>query len=100
VQSAASAAIASIEGRHGAKLFHRVGRGIELTEIGRAFLDEARAVLARVAVAELMLGNRCEVPTVGGTNPPAGSGCLCDALRHPVVSDCGHRDWDVVISGS
>ncbi len=55
VQSAASAAIASLEGRHGVKLFHRVGRGIELTEIGRAFLDEARAVLARVAVAELML---------------------------------------------
>ncbi len=29
-QSAASAAIAALEGRHGAKLFHRIGRGIEL----------------------------------------------------------------------
>jgi DNA-binding transcriptional LysR family regulator len=54
-QSAASAAIASLESRHGTKLFHRVGRNIELTEPGRAFLDEARAVLARVAAAELML---------------------------------------------
>ncbi len=54
-QSAASAAIASLESRHGVKLFHRVGRNIELTEPGRAFLDEARAVLERVAAAELML---------------------------------------------
>ena len=54
-QSAASAAIASLEGRHGTKLFHRIGRRIELTEAGRAFLDEARAVLARAAAAELML---------------------------------------------
>jgi DNA-binding transcriptional LysR family regulator len=54
-QSAASAAIASLESRHGTKLFHRVGRHIELTTAGRAFLDEARAVLARAAAAELML---------------------------------------------
>jgi DNA-binding transcriptional LysR family regulator len=54
-QSAASAAIAALEGRHGIKLFHRVGRSIALTEPGRAFLDEARAVLARVAEAELVL---------------------------------------------
>ena len=56
-QSAASSAIASLERRHGTKLFHRVGRNIELTEPGRAFLDEARAVLARVAAAELMLAD-------------------------------------------
>ena len=54
-QSAASAAIASLESRHGTKLFDRVGRHIELTEAGRAFLNEARAVLARAAAAELML---------------------------------------------
>ncbi len=54
-QSAASAAIAALEGRHGIKLFHRVGRGIELTGAGQAFLTEARAVLARAATAELML---------------------------------------------
>jgi DNA-binding transcriptional LysR family regulator len=54
-QSAASASIASLEGRHGAKLFHRVGRGIELTEAGSLFLIEARAVLARAEAAELVL---------------------------------------------
>ncbi len=54
-QSAASAAIVALEGRHGAKLFHRVGRGIELTEAGALFLVEARTVLARAAAAELVL---------------------------------------------
>jgi DNA-binding transcriptional LysR family regulator len=54
-QSAVSTAIANLEGRHGAKLFHRVGRGIELTEAGGIFLAEARAVLARAESAELVL---------------------------------------------
>ena len=56
-QSAASAAIASLEGRHGAKLFSRVGRGIELTEAGLILLEEARAVLARADLAELRLAD-------------------------------------------
>lgn len=54
-QSAASGAIAALEARHDTKLFHRVGRGIELTDAGRMFLHEARAVLARAASAELAL---------------------------------------------
>src|SRR5260370_23212174 len=58
-QSATSAAIAALESRHGAKLFHRVGRGIELTEAGALFLVEARAVLARAESAELILSELC-----------------------------------------
>ena len=54
-QSAVSAAIASLEARHGVPLFHRVGRGIELSEAGRMFLTEARAVLGRASSAELAL---------------------------------------------
>ena len=54
-QSAASAAVAALEARHGTRLFHRVGRGIELTEAGRVFLAEARSVLARAEAAELVL---------------------------------------------
>ncbi|WP_068080322.1 LysR family transcriptional regulator [Novosphingobium rosa] len=54
-QSAASGAIAALEARHDVKLFNRVGRGIELTDAGRMFLEEARAVLARAAGAELAL---------------------------------------------
>ncbi|MXP25530.1 LysR family transcriptional regulator [Altererythrobacter indicus] len=54
-QSAASAAIAALEERHGVKLFHRVGRGITLTEAGQAFLIEARNVVARATTAERLL---------------------------------------------
>lgn len=56
-QSAVSSAIAAIENRHATKLFHRVGRGIALTDSGRLFLDEARVVLARAAAAELVLAD-------------------------------------------
>ncbi len=54
-QSAVSAQIAGLEARHGVKLFHRVGRGIELTEAGVLFHKEAQAVLARAEAAELVL---------------------------------------------
>ncbi len=54
-QSAASAAVAGLEARHGVRLFHRVGRGVVLTEAGLRFLVEARAVLARAAAAQGML---------------------------------------------
>ena len=54
-QSAASAAIAALEERHAVKLFHRVGRGIALTETGAALLGEARTILARADATEQML---------------------------------------------
>jgi DNA-binding transcriptional LysR family regulator len=54
-QSAASAAIATLETRYGTRLFDRVGRGIELTETGRLFLREARAVLDRASMARSVL---------------------------------------------
>lgn len=54
-QSAASAAIASLEDLHQIKLFDRVGRGIQLTEPGRIFLREARAVLDRASMARSVL---------------------------------------------
>ncbi|WP_237478796.1 LysR family transcriptional regulator [Lichenibacterium dinghuense] len=53
--SAATAAIQALEGRHGVRLFHRVGRRLELSEDGRAFLGEARTVLAAAEGAELAL---------------------------------------------
>ncbi|MBB6250582.1 LysR family transcriptional regulator [Nitrospirillum iridis] len=54
-QSAASAAIAALEDRYQTALFHRVGRGITLTEAGHLFLVEAKAVLARADMAERAL---------------------------------------------
>ena len=56
-QSAVSNAIAALEAEHGVRLFDRVGRGVALNEMGRAFLPEARAVLARVSAADSVLAD-------------------------------------------
>jgi len=56
-QSATSAAVAALEARYATKLFNRIGRRIELTQAGRLFLIEARAVLARAAAAENVLAD-------------------------------------------
>ena len=56
-QSATSAAIAALEARYGIQLFDRVGRGIVLTKTGRAFLEEARAVVARAKAAAEVLND-------------------------------------------
>jgi DNA-binding transcriptional LysR family regulator len=56
-QSATSAAIAALEAHYATKLFDRVGRRIVLTEAGRLFLVEAKAVLARAAAAETVLAD-------------------------------------------
>ena len=60
-QSAASAAIAALERRYGAKLFDRVGRGIELSETGRRFLPEARGVLNRATAAQAVLDDSSDL---------------------------------------
>lgn len=54
-QPAVSAAIAALEERYAAQLFDRVGRRLELTEAGRLFLPEARAVLTRADAAKRVL---------------------------------------------
>jgi DNA-binding transcriptional LysR family regulator len=56
-QSATSAAIAALEERYATKLFDRIGRNIRLTDAGRLFLTEARAVLVRAAAAETVLAD-------------------------------------------
>lgn len=56
-QSAVSGAIQALEERHAINLFHRVGRGIQLTEEGRVFLAEAKVILAMVRSAENTLAD-------------------------------------------
>jgi DNA-binding transcriptional LysR family regulator len=75
-QSAASAAIAALESRYRSRLFNRVGRGIELTETGRQFLQEARAVLDRAAVARSVLEDLAGSPT----------GAILIAASHTIAS--------------
>jgi DNA-binding transcriptional LysR family regulator len=55
--SAVSSAIRALEERYEAALFHRVGRGIVLTEAGRLLLPQARATLAAAAAAERALSD-------------------------------------------
>jgi DNA-binding transcriptional LysR family regulator len=54
-QSAVSAAVTTLETRHGVTLFDRVGRSVVLNATGLVFLEEARAVLARAQAAESAL---------------------------------------------
>jgi DNA-binding transcriptional LysR family regulator len=56
-QSAVSAAVAALEARHGVRLFDRIGRRIELTALGRRFVPEAEAVLARAEAAAAVLSD-------------------------------------------
>ena len=50
-QSAVSNALAVLEAEYDVRLFDRVGRNVALNSAGRAFLSEARALLARARVA-------------------------------------------------
>ena len=59
-QSAVSAAVRTLETQYGTQLFDRIGRGIELTDIGQRFLPEARAVLNRAATARSSLSDLSE----------------------------------------
>ena len=61
-QSAASAAVAALEASYQTKLFDRVGRGIQLTETGRKFSREARAVLDRASMARSVLQDLAGLP--------------------------------------
>jgi DNA-binding transcriptional LysR family regulator len=56
-QSAVSAAIAGLEQQSGVTLFHRVGRRVALTQEGRQFLPEARAMLAQAEAAAQALSD-------------------------------------------
>jgi DNA-binding transcriptional LysR family regulator len=50
-----SAAVASLEREFGTKLFHRVGRGIALTEGGKLLLDEAHMLVNRADAVKLAM---------------------------------------------
>lgn len=51
-QPAVSAAVQSLEKEYGVKLFHRIGRHIEISEAGRLLEVEAHKILDRVMLAE------------------------------------------------
>jgi DNA-binding transcriptional LysR family regulator len=55
-QSALSRAIATIETRVGAPLFHRTSRGVTLTAIGETYVAAAREVLDAHRALEVAVG--------------------------------------------
>ena len=61
-QSAASAALAELEGVLGAALFDRVGRRLVLNENGRALLPRASALLEQAAQVERLFGTAHAAP--------------------------------------
>ncbi|NYZ14063.1 LysR family transcriptional regulator [Azospirillum sp. RWY-5-1] len=83
-QSATSAAIAALEARYATRLFDRVGRRVVLTEAGRLFLAEARAVLARAAEAETALADLAGLKR--GTLRLAGSQTVANYWLPPLMN--------------
>lgn len=51
-QPAVSAAIQSLETEYGVKLFHRIGRHVEITDAGKLLQVEAKTILDQVALTE------------------------------------------------
>jgi DNA-binding transcriptional LysR family regulator len=92
-----SAAVASLEREFGTKLFHRVGRGIVVTEGGKLLLDQARDLVNR---AEALSYRDVEELAPAGTRRPAAS----RAARWPrnFQSDrvCMTRRWRKTDSNS
>jgi DNA-binding transcriptional LysR family regulator len=51
-QPAVSAAISSLENEYGVKLFHRIGRQVDITEAGKFLQGEAQRILEQVTLTE------------------------------------------------
>jgi DNA-binding transcriptional LysR family regulator len=72
--------IRALETELDAQLFHRKPRGVELTPAGRAFFDEAKAILARVGEAVAATKR-----TARGEAGRIGIGFTSSASFHPFV---------------
>lgn len=94
--SATSAAIAALEARHATRLFDRIGRGIALTEAGRLFLPEARAVLARAAAAEKVLADLAGL--AHGALALAGSQTVANYWLPPLIERYRGRYPGIAVS--
>lgn len=87
-QSALSHQVGKLEQELGARLLHRVARGVTLTERGRVFLAHAIAVLKQASDAKLCVRGSLDAPrgrvTVGlppSVSNPLGVGLLLEVRR-------------------
>ena len=109
-QPTLSGQVRALEERYGVKLFDRRGRGVELTDLGRALFEVTRRLFAQEAEAEQMLAAARGLTSgelrVGADAPynvipmlaalnrrypgvrltlAFGNGRLIDSLEHPVI---------------
>lgn len=95
-QSAVSAAVRALEARYGIALFDRIGRRIALTQAGRVFLIEARAVLARAAAAEAVLDDLAGLKR--GNLSLAASQTVANYWLPPLLNRCRRAYPGVTVS--
>lgn len=62
-QSALSKHIANLEHEFGAKLFHRTGRGVTLTEFGQSIIPRVRSLIAEFDQLKNDIRDRADVPS-------------------------------------
>jgi DNA-binding transcriptional LysR family regulator len=108
-QPAVSASVAKLEGQYGVKLFHRIGRRVELTDAGRYLHLEGSRLLERVDLVErglqdfnalkrgvLSLGASL---TVGNYWLPSRLKAFCD--QHPEIElRCRLANAEQVLEGT
>lgn len=73
--------IKKLEAEIGTPLFYRLTRGVELTEAGRLFLDDARAILSQVETARLRA-----MSVARGESGRICIGFASSAVFHPLVA--------------
>ena len=108
-QPAVSASVAKLEGEFGIKLFHRIGRRVELTDAGRFLTREGQRLLERVSQLERrLLEFNClkrGVLTIGASFT-VGNYWLPTALKqfhdsHPSIKvECGLGNAEQVLEGT
>lgn len=108
-QPAVSAAIQSLEEEYGVKLFHRIGRHIEITEAGKLLQSEAQEILDRVVLTERglkELNNLQRGELKLGSSLTVGNYWLPDKIsefkrQHPGISvNCTLANTDEICAGT
>jgi DNA-binding transcriptional LysR family regulator len=95
-QPAVSQAVGALESELGARLFHRLGRSVQLTDAGVALREPARLALRDVAVARAAVGAVREL--LAGRLELACLPTLATAPLAPLVGEFRRRHPDVSIS--
>jgi DNA-binding transcriptional LysR family regulator len=89
-----SSQIAQLEKEMGTLLFHRLSRGVELTDAGKLLLEDARLILKQVETAKIGVRRRARGET-GQIIVGSASGTLFHPLIPAIIREYGMRYPDV-----